>query len=413
MARILVVDDEVDMRMALGNVLSRMGHQVFEAGDGPTALDFLAREGVDLVLLDIRMPGMDGVQILRKFRETDKTTPVVMVTGYGSVDSAVEALQLGASQYLAKPFSNRELVEMVERVLQEKTAPGSSGVLGKRLAEKLRGAIAPVEPRAVRAPEGAPPEARVRHDRSWALPAVLLVGAAAGLAAWALHSGRAGRDVRIPFKNPTGLVWQGGTLWSADWVTQTVYQMKVSRGGVRLLRSVLLPGVHVTGVAVAGEHVYLCDSWKKEIQKRRLDDKLTLVRTYKSPGPNPTGLHWDGRYLWSSDGTKDRFYQHEPEAGLAVLASYRAPGKAPAGIFKDEEFFWSADSETRLIYKHRLDRKLGILAVYSLPLLNPGSEPLSSFTLKGDEIWVARDGSDVLHVRSERKFVKLDKGESQ
>ena len=109
MARILVVDDEADMRMALANVLNRMGHRIFEASDGPSALEFLQREKADLVLLDIRLPGMDGVQILRNLRETDRTTPVLMVTGYGSVQPAVEVMKLGASHSLPQPFSNRQL----------------------------------------------------------------------------------------------------------------------------------------------------------------------------------------------------------------------------------------------------------------------------------------------------------------
>ena len=443
MARILVVDDEVDMRMALGNVLSRIGHQVFEAGDGTTALEFLGREGVDIVLLDIRMPGMDGVQILRKLRERDQTTPVIMVTGYGSVESAVEVMQLGASHYLSKPFSNRDLIEAVERVLRERGAPGSPG---KQTAAKPHGAgsaagsgtvpfvpvgpyapgtagsgtvpFVPVGPYApgtagsgtvpaVRMPVsgGVMPAAR----RPWS-PVPLLLGAAIlALAVWGLMA-RSGRDVRLPFKNPTAVAWRGDRLWAADWVTQTVYEGKISGGSFQAVKSYALPQTHITGLAVADGHLYLSDSWRQVIQKRKLDDKLSLVASTRSPGPSPAGLFFDGRYLWSADSSTREFYQHELDGPLTVLAGYAAPGRSPVAVYKDDRFFWSADSETRLLYQHRLDNKLGVMRAYSLPQLDPGPAPLSTFTWKGPKVWLGRDGSEVLLERSLTDFVKSSGG---
>ncbi|MFH1724130.1 MAG: response regulator [Elusimicrobiota bacterium] len=402
MARILVVDDEADMRMALANVLSRLGHQVYEAGDGPTALQFLSREGADLVLLDMRLPGMDGVQILRKLREVDGTTPVVMVTGYGSVESAVEVMQLGASHYLAKPFSNRELRETVDRVLTGGKAPEGMGVLGRRLAEKVRGVIAPLDARPAPLPargRSAGPAKREASGWPWLLAGALIAGAFCAWILWTLYGRQAGRDFAIPHENATALVWRGDRLWSADWVTQSVYEYERRGNRLEVVRSVHLPETHITGIAVSGEHLYVCDSWKREIQKRRLDERFSLVRAYRSPGPNPAGVYFDGRYLWSSDASERRFYQHGIDAGLTVLESYPAPGRAPSSIFKDGSYFWSADSETRMIYRHRLDARLGVLAVYSLPLLNEGGAPLSGFTLRGDDVWMGRDGSGTVHVR--------------
>src|ERR1043165_9571526 len=101
MARVLVVDDEQDMRMALRLFLERSGHTVQEAGDGEAAISTLHATGADVVLLDMRMPGMDGAQTLAKIREQYKDLPVIMVTGFGSPESAKEVLEIGASHYIS------------------------------------------------------------------------------------------------------------------------------------------------------------------------------------------------------------------------------------------------------------------------------------------------------------------------
>jgi len=412
MARILVVDDESDMRMALGNVISRLGHKVFEAGDGPAALEFLAKERADLVLLDIRLPGMDGVQILRTLRETDKTTPVIMVTGYGSVESAVEVMQLGASHYLAKPFSNQELRDTVERVLSGQEIPlPTPGVarnlapVGSAIAASSRGNANAVIERQSSLGEAL---GAVSESTGW-MPAAALAAVGLILAFWIMNASSSGRDVSISHENPTAILWTGETLWSADWLTQTVYESALKGGELAVVKSHPLPQTHITGLAVSKDFVFICDAWKKVIQQRKRDEHLTLMRSVRSPGPNPSGLFWDGKYLWSSDGTTKRFYQHETEAELAVLATYPAPGESPSAIFKDDKYFWSADAKQRLIYQHRLDEKLGVLAAYSLENLDQGSDPLSSFTRKGEEFWLARDGAKYLHVRPLNSFKKIER----
>src|SRR5256885_13577586 len=113
MANILIIDDEADMRFAIRMLLERTGHSVVEAGDGDAALGKLSEDGIDLVLLDMRLPGMDGIQILQKIREKRQDVPVIMVTGYGNVELADQALQMGADHYLSKPFHNKELVDLI------------------------------------------------------------------------------------------------------------------------------------------------------------------------------------------------------------------------------------------------------------------------------------------------------------
>jgi len=118
--KILIVDDEPDMRLAIKNVLKIRGYDSIEAGDGKKAVELVEKENPDLVLLDIRLPGMDGVEALERIRKFNKKVPVVMITGYGHIQSAVDVMKLGAQEYLQKPFENAELIEVVRRFTEEK-----------------------------------------------------------------------------------------------------------------------------------------------------------------------------------------------------------------------------------------------------------------------------------------------------
>ena len=118
MARILVIDDEEDMRAAIRNVLVDEGHEVWEAGDSEYGLARIRESPPDLVLLDIRLAGLDsGIRVLGRIRETHKALPIIAVTGYGSEESFEEILSHGARCCLRKPFDNAKLAELVRLCL--------------------------------------------------------------------------------------------------------------------------------------------------------------------------------------------------------------------------------------------------------------------------------------------------------
>ncbi len=115
---ILVVDDEAKMRRLLEIMLTQMGHEVHQAEDGQAALDFLSNRSVDLVITDLRMPNLDGIGLLRSLREQNNDVAVIVVTAYGTVESAVEAMKYGASDYIIRPFEIDAVEAAVTRALR-------------------------------------------------------------------------------------------------------------------------------------------------------------------------------------------------------------------------------------------------------------------------------------------------------
>lgn len=114
-ANVLVVDDEGAIRYSISRTLQRVGYQVSQASDGEQALEFLRQASFDVVLTDIRMPGLTGTELLRRIREYATDAIVILMTGYASMETAVEALRLGAYDYLIKPCSSEELRSSVAR----------------------------------------------------------------------------------------------------------------------------------------------------------------------------------------------------------------------------------------------------------------------------------------------------------
>ncbi|HYL81454.1 MAG TPA: sigma-54 dependent transcriptional regulator, partial [Candidatus Acidoferrum sp.] len=117
-ASVLVVDDDAGVRESFETVLAKDYDLVF-ASQGPEALRILSTRDINLVLLDIRMPGMDGIEVLRRIKELNDQTDVVIVTAVKSLKTAVEAIKLGASDYVTKPFDIHEILSLIKRVMEK------------------------------------------------------------------------------------------------------------------------------------------------------------------------------------------------------------------------------------------------------------------------------------------------------
>jgi len=136
--RILIVDDESNARNALAEILREEGYACETAADGFKGLGRFGEFEPDLVLTDLKMPGMDGVELLTKVRERSPGLPVVVMTAFGAVDTAVLAMRNGAIDYLTKPINTDELLIVIERALAENRLRRETQDLRKRLDERYR-----------------------------------------------------------------------------------------------------------------------------------------------------------------------------------------------------------------------------------------------------------------------------------
>ncbi|MCS6926011.1 MAG: sigma-54 dependent transcriptional regulator [Candidatus Binatia bacterium] len=134
---ILVADDEPLARQSLAEALQDAGYQVYQAADGTTALRLLDEVEVDVVLCDLKMPGADGLEVLRKVREAHPQTMVMLMTAYASVETVVEALRLGAQDYLLKPLLLDEVLHKVRRLLEYRQQAWELQLLRRELTRHL------------------------------------------------------------------------------------------------------------------------------------------------------------------------------------------------------------------------------------------------------------------------------------
>src|SRR5437762_5205701 len=117
--RILVVDDEAEIRRSVRMILEYEGYDVQEASSGPEALAIIERETPDLVFLDIKMSGMDGLEALQKIRQANDSLPVVIISGHGTVSTAVEATKLGAFDFIEKPLASERVLVTIRNALDQ------------------------------------------------------------------------------------------------------------------------------------------------------------------------------------------------------------------------------------------------------------------------------------------------------
>lgn len=119
MKHILIVDDQLGIRMLLKEVFSQEGYEVSLASNGLEALDIAEKQAIDGVLLDMKIPGMDGIKILTLLKEKYPTLPVMMMTAYGELNMIQEAMELGASLYFTKPFDIFEVRDAINNLLKK------------------------------------------------------------------------------------------------------------------------------------------------------------------------------------------------------------------------------------------------------------------------------------------------------
>ena len=132
-SKILLVDDEVVFTTNMSKLLNTRGYRVTAVNSGDAAIQALEKETFDVVVLDLKMPGMDGITTLKEIKKLDLFTETLILTGHGSIDTALEAIKLGAYDYLTKPCEIEDLVNKIEGAWEKK-----DGEEKKELQEKVR-----------------------------------------------------------------------------------------------------------------------------------------------------------------------------------------------------------------------------------------------------------------------------------
>jgi two-component system NtrC family response regulator len=131
--KILIIDDDESLRRVLEYNLAQEGYAVLTAASGEQGLDHLRKEGADLVVTDVRMAGMDGLRVMEEVRKLDPSIQVIILTAFGTIEMAVEAMKAGAFHYISKPFNRDELKLTIRKALELKALEKENVVLRQAL----------------------------------------------------------------------------------------------------------------------------------------------------------------------------------------------------------------------------------------------------------------------------------------
>ena len=138
MSKILIIEDEEPIRRVLVRILTDedSSFEIHEASDGKKGLDLIKNDSYDLVLCDIKMPKVDGIELLQRTRKTNSTIPFIMLTGHGNIETAVESMKLGAYDFISKPPDLNRLINSVRNALEKKELVAENKILRKKIAKK-------------------------------------------------------------------------------------------------------------------------------------------------------------------------------------------------------------------------------------------------------------------------------------
>ena len=140
MSKILIIEDEEPIRRVLVRILNEedSNFEIHEASDGKKGLDSISKENFDLVLCDIKMPKIDGIELLQRTRKNNSSLPFIMLTGHGNIETAVESMKLGAYDFISKPPDLNRLITSVRNALEKKELFTENKILRKKIAKKYQ-----------------------------------------------------------------------------------------------------------------------------------------------------------------------------------------------------------------------------------------------------------------------------------
>lgn len=374
MATILVVDDEKDMLAVLSNLFEKNGLSVLTAASGNNAVEAVKNNKIDIVFLDIHLPDIDGLDVLKQIMAVDKQIPVIMCSGLDDEDLNESSLRIGAIDYVEKPFDNDKVIEKVRQILK------------KRNIE-----IKPPAP-AAKAPKKMP-----KNFWAYALGCAILVLAIAVIFTKIMLVKKEKFVIyRIPYMNPTSLACEtkgkSQYLWISDWLEQSIWKHNMDKT-LSVIQVFHLAKNYPNGIAAGNGVLWSSDSSTHRIYKHNMDESLTVSAAFTSPGSNPSGLCWDGTFLWSCDSDRKKIFKHRLDSDLSVVSAYNSPGPSPAGISWDGKNIWSCDADTNKIYKHNMDNFLSVAKEYQPLPFASGKNRITGLAWDGKYLWFALEGT--------------------
>src|ERR1700712_3335482 len=163
MSTILIIDDEKAIRKTLSEILSYEGYKMEEAADGEEGLKKVKEKEYDVVLCDIKMPKMDGIEFLEKAKEANPDVPIIMISGHGTIETAVEAVKKGAYDYISKPPDLNRLLITIRNAMDKTTLVAETKVLKRKVSkvQEIVGSSTPIQKIKETIEKVAPTEARI------------------------------------------------------------------------------------------------------------------------------------------------------------------------------------------------------------------------------------------------------------
>jgi len=354
--KILIVDDEPDMRLAIKNVLKIRGYDSIEAGDGKKAVELVEKENPDLVLLDIRLPGMDGVEALERIRKFNKKVPVVMITGYGHIQSAVDVMKLGAQEYLQKPFENAELIEVVRRFTEEKNIYKDEIKDISKEKEK---------------------------EFSFSNIIFLFLGALIIIGGFLYKVNKDKENYKkiypIEFNEVSGIAIDKNNIFIGDWIKQKIAKYEILNGVVNFIEDYNMSGIHLTAIAIAGNKLYISDSWRSVVEERELDNRLNLVRTYNNFG-KIMSMSFDGKKLWMIDNEGNLYVKEYSDTNSSLVYKVLKFDE----IYSDSKYLWGLIFKEGKIYRYKIDKNMELDKVFRIKNEN---KEISAFTMSNGKVY--------------------------
>lgn len=402
----LVIDNEAGMRQVISRILVPQGFSVLEADDAASGLDLCARENPDIILMDIRLPDMDGPDILAGLLKIKKDAPVIVLTGFGDIDAALELIKAGAVDHLSKPFKVDALIQLVNKSLSKKpiiTAPNHSDIKETTSGRAEKKTVAPVQ--AVKTVQA---ERRKFPLKMLAAAACIVILAAGGYFAWKnFPSTEKAKVFDVRSAGPSALSCGAkGAVWIADWMAGEVSRYDPAPN-IAFPGDKLPENIQPSGIAVDGTTLWASDSFEGKIHSIDTGAKFAIKASYASPGGSPSGLYHDGKNLWSLDFQASKAYRHDMDDKLSVAAAFDSPVKNPRALFGFDGSLYILGAQSGKLYKVRKDDFL-IEGIFELPEYGIIPAQAVSMASDGKFIWMCCEGEAKLFRFDIKTLIKSD-----